>query len=196
VNDIEITCDRRSTDVDGRLHVSDCLLTRACVSPYLGAEIPGGESLRPDAIYQLYRTPDALQAALPLFANQPLLIDHVAVSAGDPKTSLIIGTVSNARWQGDAVYGDIAVWDASAIRLIESRKQRDLSVGYRYRAVMRPGTAPDGTRYDGLMVDIKPNHIALVTEGRVPGAQVGDAALDCDVEIDFAAAIRGYTRLP
>jgi len=198
--DIEITFDRRSYDVDNRLHVTDCVLTAAQVNPYLGAEIPESESmgLDPNAIYQLYRTPETLKAALPLFENLPLLIDHVAVSAADPGKQLTIGTVSNARWQYGKIIGDIAVWDQAAIDLIESNRQRDLSAGYRYECRMTPGTAADGTPYDGIMVpgSLRPNHIALVVEGRVAGAMVGDSALDCDIEIDAAAVIRGYHRLP
>jgi hypothetical protein len=184
VRDIEITFDRRSYDVDNRLHVTDCILTAAQVNPYMGSEIPGGESLDPNAIYQLYRTPDALKAAVSLFENLPLMIDHIVVSAADPKQQMIIGSVSNARWSNGQILGDIAVWDGDAIKLIESNRQKDLSVGYRYVARMTPGTAPDGTPYDGVMLSIKPNHIALVTEGRVAGAQVGDASLDRDVEMD------------
>ena len=195
MRDIEITFDRRSTDIDGRLHVTDCILTAAQVNAYFGSEIPGGESLDPNAIYQLYRHPDALKAAVSLFENLPLMIDHIVVSAADPKQQMIIGSVSNARWQNGQILGDIAVWDQSAIDLIESGKQRDLSAGYRYRAVMTPGTTPGGTPYDGVMRDLVPNHLALVTEGRVAGAQVADSALDCEIEIDFAARIRGYTRL-
>jgi hypothetical protein len=196
MRDIEITFDRRSYDVDNRLHVTDCVLTAAQVNPYLGSEIPGGESLDPSRIYMLYRTPDALKAAVSLFENLPLMIDHVVVSASDPKQQYICGTVSNARWSNGQILGDIAVWDQSAIDLIESGRQRDLSAGYRYVVDMTPGSAPDGTRFDGRMTQLQPNHLALVVEGRVAGAQVADAALDCDIEIDFAARIRGYTRLP
>lgn len=196
MRDIEITFDRRSYDVDSRLHVTDCVLTAAQVNPYLGSEIPGGESLNPSEIYQLYRDPDALKAAVSLFENLPLMIDHVVVSAASPDHLRIIGSVSNARWQDGQVLGDIAVWDQRAIDLIESGRQRDLSVGYRYVADMRPGTAPDGTKFDGRMTQLQPNHLALVVEGRVAGAQVADAALDCEIEIDMASAIRGYNRLP
>lgn len=197
MRDIEITFDRRSYDVDKRLHVTDCVLTAAQVNPYMGAEIPSAEALglRADAVYQLYRDPVALRAAVPLFENLPLLIDHVAVSAADPKQQMIIGSVSNARWQDGKIIGDIAVWDQSAIDLIESGRQRDLSVGYRYVARMTPGTAPDGTPFQGRMQSIEPNHIALVVEGRVAGALVGDSALDMDVEIEMADIISGYTRL-
>lgn len=209
--DIEIICDgeeisvvtdrlaldRRSYDVDQRLHVSDCILTAAQVNPYMGAEIPSSEAmgLKPDQIYMLYRTPEALKAAVSLFENLPLMIDHVVVSASDPKQQYICGTVSNARWSNGQILGDIAVWDQSAIDLIESGRQRDLSAGYRYVANMTPGTAPDGTRFDGSMLDLRPNHLALVVEGRVAGAMVGDSALDCDVTIDFADRIKGYRRL-
>lgn len=198
--DIEITFDRRTLDVDGRLHVTDCVLTAAQVNGYLGAEIPGVESLGLDvnAVYQLYRDPAALRAAVPLFENLPILLDHIAVSAADPKQEMICGSVSNARWQGGKIVGDLALWTAEAIDLVESNKKRDLSVGYRYVVRMSPGTAPDGTPFDGRMTSIEPNHLALVPEGRVTGAMVADAALDIDVtmDLDHKHVVRGYFRLP
>jgi uncharacterized protein len=197
VDDRRLALDRRSYDVDKRLHVTDCVLTAAQVNPYMGSEIPGAEALGldPGAIYQLYRDPAALRAAVPLFENLPLLIDHVAVSAADPKTQYICGTVSNARWQAGKILGDIAVWDQSAIDLIESGRQRDLSAGYRYVCKLGSGTAPDGTRFDARMQSIEPNHIALVVEGRVAGALVGDSALDIHIEFDMQSVIPGYNRL-
>jgi hypothetical protein len=200
MRDIEITCDRRSYDVDNRLHVTDCILTAAQVNPYMGQEIPGSEAmgLKPDQIYMLYRTPEALKAAVSLFENLPLMIDHVVVSASDPKQQYICGTVSNARWSNGQILGDVAVWDQSAIDLIESGRQRDLSAGYRYVADMRPGKTADGTPYDGSMLDLRPNHLALVVEGRVAGAMVGDSALDIEIDTTprMQDVLKGYLRLP
>jgi len=35
----------RSYDSDGRMRVATSVLTRACVSPYLGSEVPNGDVL-------------------------------------------------------------------------------------------------------------------------------------------------------
>ena len=69
----------------------------------------------------------------------------------------------------------VSVWEESAIRGIESRVRRDLSAGYRYVAKMTPGVTPEGKEFAGRMLSIEPNHVALVVEGRVTGAMVGDS---------------------
>jgi hypothetical protein len=66
----------RIKDIDGRLHLHDELqhISKACVSPYAGHEIPGFEELglEPDKIYQLLRDPVELAKAAPTFNGIPL----------------------------------------------------------------------------------------------------------------------------
>jgi hypothetical protein len=182
--DVEIPCprgmalDRRAKDVDGRLHVSDCVLTAAVVSPYLGKEIPNAEKLGldPTRLYDLYRDDRALRDALPQFENLPLMMVHVSTTAASPQKDMVCGSISNARWRAGQVIGDLSVWDQAAIDLIESGQQRALSCGYRYTCKMGRGTAPDGTPYEGVMAGpFSMNHCALVAVGRVEGAMVNDA---------------------
>lgn len=176
--EIPLALDKRVYDLDGRLHVSDCILSVASVDPYIGREIVDFQSLGldPGRVYQMYRDPAALKAAAPTFENMPLMADHVGVTANDPQKALIVGVVSNVRWTAPRLIGDIAVWDAAAIVGIRDGSKRDLSCGYRYQPDMRAGTTPDGEHFDGrLAAPIACNHIALVTQGRVPGATVADA---------------------
>lgn len=199
-DEIRLASDRRTLDIDGRMHITDCVLTAAQVNDYAGFEIPSAEELGldPNAFYRLWRTPAALKAALPLFENLPILLDHVAVSAADPKQSMVCGSVSNARWQDGKIIGDLALWTAEAIDLVQSGSKRDLSVGYHYVCRVGAGKTPDGTPFDARMESIKPNHLSLVPEGRVAGAYVADAAFDYDVEIDaprMQDVIKGYNRL-
>ncbi len=181
--DIEIDCetlalDRRTYSPDGLLTVTDCVISAAQVNPYLGREIPNGDALGldPERVYNLYRDAAALRAAVPLFNGKPLLIDHAPVSAADPKQQLIVGTVGDCRWSNGKVMGTVSVWEAGAIRGIESSLKKDLSAGYHYTCDMAPGVTSKGESYDGRMLSIDPNHVAIVVEGRVLGAQVGDAA--------------------
>ena len=65
---------------------------------------------------------------------------------------------------------------AEAIAGIESGAKRELSSAYRYQPVMEAGTY-EGQRYDGRMVRIVGNHVAIVPEGRAGSdVVVGDAA--------------------
>jgi uncharacterized protein len=175
----------RTTDVDGRLHVSDCKISAARVNEYLDSEIPGTHDLDPGRIYRMYRDAAALRAAVPSFENMPLMSQHVAVSASDPQKWLVVGTVSNCRWRAPYIVADLAVWDADAIARIRDGSKREISCGYRYRAVMEPGTI-NGESFDGRMLDIAANHVALVETGRVgPDCVVADSAPGVPIHVAF-----------
>ena len=175
--EIPIAADRRAYDPDGRLSVTGCTITAAQVNPYLGHEIPEFEALGldPDRIYYLYRDAAALKTAVPLFDGIPLLIEHAPVTAADPKQQLVVGTVRDSAWRNNKVVATLSVWNQEAIDGIKSNARRDLSCGYRYTPRMTPGTTPNGETFDGRMLDIVPNHCALVDTGRVSGAMVADA---------------------
>jgi len=189
--------DRRTYDRDGRLTVTDCVISAAQVNPYVGREITDADKLGldPDRMYALYRDPAALKAAVPLFNGVPLLIDHVAVTAESPKQQFVVGTARDCEWLDGKVVGTLNVWDADAIRGIELDLQRDLSAGYHYRPEVQAGTTPDGERFDVRMVDIVPNHVALVAQGRVQGAMVGDSGSVHAQGAALARLIPHYNRL-
>jgi len=168
----------RRIDQDGRLHVEITNISKGNVCPYLGSEIPGGEALGldPDKIYQLLRDPAELEKAAGTFNNIPLLSDHVPVSASEPQKEIVVGsTGTDAVFAAPYLKNSLVVWDAAAIAGIESEQARELSCAYRYTPDMTPGTF-QGIRYDGVMRDIRGNHVALVAAGRAgPDVVVGDS---------------------
>ena len=170
----------RSYDQDGRLSVAVTRITKACVSPYLGNEVPGFRALGldPARIYMLLRAPEELQAAVESFNDIPLLNEHCPVYADDYATQAkkhVVGTTgSEARFEFPYLLNKIVVWDGAAIALIESGAQRQLSAGYRYTADMTPTTF-QGSCADGVMREISANHLSLVEEGRCgPSVMVAD----------------------
>lgn len=169
----------RRIDVDGRLHVEISNISKAAVNPYRGSEIPDWEALGLDAnrIYFLLRDPQELEKAAPTFNNIPLLSKHIPVSAAEPQKEFVVGaTGSNASYQAPYLKNSLVVWDAVAIALIESEEQKELSSAYRYRADMTPGVY-EGVAHDGVMRDIRGNHVALVEVGRAgPDVVVGDSS--------------------
>jgi hypothetical protein len=168
----------RSKDVNGYLHVRDCRISKANICPYLGREIPDSEKLGLDAehVYNLYRDAASLAAAAPTFERIPLMMHHVGVSADSPQKELMIGTVSNVRWQAPYLVADLTVWDSAGIEAIESERQQELSPGYYYRPEMNSGVI-DGKPFDGRMLDIRANHLAIVDTGRTgPDVVVNDRA--------------------
>jgi hypothetical protein len=158
----------RRVDENGFLHVDVSTLTKAAVNPYYGREIPEWESLglEPDNIYQVLRPADELEKAVDTFNGLPILIKHKEDSALDPQKALRVGTTgTSAVWDEPYIVNAIVFHDATAIALIESNQQKELSAGYRYEAVIEKGTF-EGQAYDLRMKNIRGNHIALVEEGR------------------------------
>lgn len=175
---VQLAFDRslRSFDMDGCMHVESSNISKACVNPYYGREIPGWQQLGLDAnrVYQMLRHPDELKAAAHTFRNKPLLITHRKVSADQPEQTYIGGTIgSDVSFDGTYLKSSLALWTAEAVKLVNT-DQRELSCGYRYRPDMTPGEF-EGVAYDGVMRDIVGNHVALVREGRAgPDVLVAD----------------------
>lgn len=169
----------RTRDVNGFLHVRDCNISKANVCGYLGGEIPDSEKLGLDPlrVYRLYRDADALAAAAQSFERVPLMMHHIGVSADNPQKETIIGAISNVRWKAPYLVADLTVWDAKGIEAIESERQQELSPGYHYEPDMTSGIH-DGEPYDGRMLKIAANHLAIVDTGRTgPDVMVNDRHL-------------------
>ena len=123
--------------------------------------------LDPYRVYYLLRDPVELQKAVDTWNNIPLLDQHIPVTAADAKRERVIGsTGTDALWNDPYIDNSLVFWADPAIILIENNQQRELSSAYRYKPVMTPGVF-QGQRYDGVMTQIRANHVALVEDGRV-----------------------------
>ena len=162
----------RRIDADGHMHVEVSNISIAAVNEYLGSEIPGAAAfgLQPDKIYRLLRDPGELQRAADTFNNKPLLTIHKAQNAATHDHELTVGSVSGPRFEPPYLKATLVVWDGDAIAGIQSGRQKELSSSYRYEYDPTPGTY-EGQPYDGRMVNIVGNHVALVEKGRA-GASV------------------------
>ena len=159
----------RELDADGRMHVLRTNISKANVCDYYGQEIPNwqGLGLEPDKIYKMYRAPSELEKGAETFARLPVLSEHVPVTVDSPRPDLVVGAIgSDVEFDGTYLTADISVWDKNAIAGIETDTVRELSCAYRYVPVMTAGVTPDGVEYDGVMTEIKGNHLALVEVGR------------------------------
>lgn len=178
----------RTIDQDGRMHVEVSNISKSTINPYMGSEIPNAEALGldPNRIYNLLRDPEELEKAAPTFNNIPLIDayeqtgkEHIPVFAWDPRKEIIVGsTGTEAVFEAPYLKNSLVIWDAKSIHGIESEERREISCAYHYRADMTPGTY-EGTPYDGVMRDIRGNHVALVAVGRAgPDVVVGDSQLE------------------
>jgi hypothetical protein len=167
------------------MHVAGCKISKANVCPYFGREIPNAKALglEPNKVYRLYRDPEELRKGASTFTNLPLLLAHTKVTAKAPRSELVVGTVGNVAFDGTHLACDqLTVWDQDGITLIESEEARELSPGYGYRVEMTPGADPDGVAYDGVMRDIKGNHVTLVPKGRTGSDVVVNDALPLELQ--------------
>lgn len=171
----------RSRDTFGRLHVEKSNISKAAVNPYYGREIPNAVALGLDldTIYYLLRCPEELARGADTFNNIQILWRHdPTLKAATPLKDLVIGTTGTAAaFDEPYLQNSLTIWDADAILAIEQHVQKELSSAYAYDADMTPGSYC-GVKYDGVMRNIRGNHVALVTEGRAgPDVVVGDSKL-------------------
>ncbi len=158
----------RSYDADGHLRISKSHISKACVNPYYGREIPGGDKLGldPDKIYLMFRDPVELARAASTFAGKPILSRHVPISSEAHRPELVVGAIgSDVEFNFPYLDADLTFWEANAIAGIETDTVRELSCSYRYVPVMEPGDF-EGQPYDGRMTNIEANHLAQVEAGR------------------------------
>lgn len=175
----------RRTDDFARLHVKSSPITKACINPYYGREIPRAKELGldPNKVYRLLRHPDEIKKAAKTFHNIPLLSKHVPHTADDHDGDITVGTTgSEAEYVHPYLMNSLAVWSRDGIDHVESGDQKELSSAYSYDADMTPGVY-EGEPYDGVMRNMVGNHVALVKKGRAGSdVVVGDEALQPDKE--------------
>jgi hypothetical protein len=168
----------RSKDEDGHLRVALSHISKACVNPYYGKEIPDSESLGldPEKVYQLFRDPEELRKGAATFVGKPLLLRHTPSFAADHPRDDVVGSVGDkVEFNDPYLDAPLTVWDGAMIEEIENERQHELSSSYRYDADMTSGTYK-GQRYDGVMRNIRGNHVAIVKDGRAgTDVVVGDS---------------------
>lgn len=167
----------RSYDQDGRLHVKLTHISKANVCPYRGGEIPDFEKLGldPNRIYMLFRDPDELAKGAATSNLIPVLNEHIPVSPIDPKQENVVGsTGTDAVFNAPYLDNSMVIWVQDSISKVEDGSEQELSPAYYYDADMTPGIF-EGISFDGIMRNIKFNHLCLVKRGRTgPDVMVGD----------------------
>lgn len=133
-------------------------------------------------IVKVFRPESAVSdpEAIASFKDVPLINDHVMLSGfqGDQENTAPedYGTsghlTSNVYYEAPWMRGDIKVFSRSMQRALAKGK-KDLSLGYDCDFEEKPGVW-NGQAYEVVQTNLRGNHIALVHEGRVPGARVLD----------------------
>jgi hypothetical protein len=124
-----------------------------------------------------YRPPEAVFAAdslsgykgIPITSGHPGLVD-----SKNAKVHTVGTVLTEGRQDGDNLVADIVIHDTSLV----DAGHKELSVGYLVTFDETPGVAPNGERYDAIQKSIKPNHLAIVKQGRAGNARLNMDAAD------------------
>lgn len=168
--------------MNGWFEVADNPISKVGVFDYHGSTLPDA----PDRskVYRVYRPAQELGA--PGFLDSMRLIpwinDHEMLGeqiGGTPTDEYgVHGVVGqDSRFDGQYVRSNIKVYSSKMAADLRAGK-KELSLGYQCRIDWTPGHF-DGQRYDCIQRDLRANHLALVTEGRMgPDVAVLDNGQD------------------
>lgn len=181
---------RRDYDGNGWYEVKGNPLSKEGVFPYKGASID--PSLNPEEIYMVYRPATELSnpETLESFKLVPWVDDHPEILLGHQDDGRMPAEAKGVHGViGEDIYfengvlrGNIKVFSDDLATLIQSGK-KELSLGYSCTYEISPGVF-NGVKYDAIQRNIRGNHIASVSEGRM-GPDV--AVLDQKIVFTFDA---------
>lgn len=169
----------RTYDDYGRMNITQCNISKECVSPYRGASLPGWRELglNPDRLYYIYRPAEELIRAADSFNNVPVTIEHPSqLDTPDTPQGRVGTTGTDTRFEAPYLVASMKLWDKDAIEGVENSTRRELSIFPSFFDLdMTPGEFM-GQAYDGVARNISGNSVALTIKGRV-GAEcaVGDS---------------------
>jgi uncharacterized protein len=181
----------REIDENGFLLVKGCPISSFGIFDYGAGQLglPGD----PNRIVKVFRPESAVNdpAAIDSFKNVPFIIDHTMLSgfyddqdAAAPEEKGLDGVLtSNVYYQAPWMLGDLKIFSRKAQKFLAKGK-KDLSLGYSCDFELTPGVW-NGQPYEVVQTNMRGNHIALVDEGRVPGARVLDGL--CFDHLSFTA---------
>lgn len=169
----------RTYDDYGRMNITQCNISKECVSPYRGSSLPGWRDLglNPDRLYYIYRPAEELIRAADSFNNVPVTIEHPnQLDTPDTPQERVGTTGTDTRFEAPYLVTSMKLWDKAAIEGVENSTRRELSIFPSFFDLdMTPGEFM-GQAYDGVARNISGNSVALTIKGRV-GAEcaVGDS---------------------
>lgn len=178
-------------DNNGFLLIKGCPVSAPGIFDYSAAQVGETEGANHgalDRIVRVFRPAAAVNDPefIESLKNVPLIDDHEYMIGDEgvldssehgqiaaPEEKGVEGVMTdNVYWADPWLRADLKVFSRRLQAAIKSGK-RDLSLGYVSHFEYNPGVH-DGMPYDYIQTNMRGNHIALVDEGRVPGARVLD----------------------
>lgn len=165
----------RRKDDNGFLYVDNNLILSEGVMEYAGSELMPytddgkieGEIIDPNKIYKLNISLDELKKCMDLWANKPVINDHTWVGkGGESSKGLQEGNIGEQielieKDSKNFIKANITFTNLETIELIEDGDKVGLSTSYTND--VKKSTNND---YDFEVINIKPNHLALVDNPR------------------------------
>lgn len=169
----------RTYDDYGRMNITQCNISKECVSPYRGASLPGWRELglNPERLYYIYRPAEELIRAADSFNNVPVTIEHPSqLDTPDTPQERVGTTGTDTRFEAPYLVASMKLWDKDAIEGVENSTRRELSIFPSFFDLDMTQGEFMGQAYDGVARNISGNSVALTIKGRV-GAEcaVGDS---------------------
>lgn len=168
--------DAREYDSNGWYEIKANPISKAGIFPYSGRQL-GLTGPDADRIFQVLRPPEELgdPECVESFKLLPWIDEHVMLGpvaqemtdrALPAEKKGVQGVIGEEVFFKDGVlYANIKAFSSTLAALIQAGK-RELSAGYRCIYDMTAGVW-NGLRYDAIQRNIRGNHLALVTEGRM-----------------------------
>lgn len=165
---------KRQSDINGWVEIRDNPISKAGVFPYSGRAInkPG---LDPDRMYNVYRPEEELnnEDTIESFKLLPFINEHpsgLLGSANDERPTVdgkpadgVIG--EQVYFKDGYLYGNLKFFTDRIMQAINAGK-KEISAGFRCMYEQSSGLF-NGEPYEFIQRNIRGNHAALVTEGRV-----------------------------
>lgn len=145
--------------------IAPAVIARTGVQTYRAGELGIACDSGPNTQIRLYRSPEEVfhQDSITSFDGVPVTMGHPPGNRVDAKNwrNRAVGDIGDVAGKDPILDGKITVRDAAAVTAVDSGK-KFLSAGYLFTLDPTPGTAPDGQAYDGVMRNIRGNHVAIV----------------------------------
>lgn len=162
----EMTMTSRQITDEGFL-VAPGTLARVGVQAYRAREL--GMDGDGDRLVRLHRPREEVFAAdsLASFEAKPVTLGHPAGNrvTAENWRDLAVGDVRDVAEAGEEMRARLIVRDRAAVKAIEGGKTA-LSNGYTFDLDPTPGVSVTGDSYDGVMRNIRGNHVAIVDFAR------------------------------
>lgn len=162
----------RRVDINGFVEIKDNPISKVGVFEYPGWMI--SKSLDPQQKYMVYRPAEELAKleCIESFKLMPWIENHTMLGSEElgytpPEQKGICGVIGESVYFRDGVlYGNLKLYSENLADMIDSGAKRELSAGYRCKYEISSGFF-EGQRYDVVQRNIRGNHLASVSEGRM-----------------------------